>query len=64
MEQQPDFDTFVTLMRHSGLKLTDEQLRSVFGGYAGLLGMLQRVNTPPMPRAIEPALTFDPVNVR
>ncbi len=62
MERKTDFATFATLMGQSGLNLTEAQLLGVFEGYVGLLGMLDRVNTP-LPREIEPALTFDPVNV-
>ncbi len=57
-----DFATFETLMAQSGLRLTQEQLRSVHGGYEGLRAMLARVNRP-LPREAEPALTFDPENV-
>ena len=49
-------------MAQSGLTLTQDQLRGVYGGYDGLQAMLERVNKP-LPREAEPALTFDPENV-
>ena len=62
MQQKTDFAAFAAVMGQSGLRLTEAQLRAIHEGYPGLLGMLERVNTR-MPREIEPALTFDPVNV-
>ena len=57
-----DFAGFERLMAQTGLSLTTDQLRGIFEGYAGLQAMLARVRTP-MPREVEPALTFDPENV-
>lgn len=57
MKPSIDLATFATLLDQSGLRLTLEQIASVYEGYGYLEAMIARVNTP-LPREAEPALIF------
>lgn len=59
MKPSIDLATFATLVDHSGLTLTPEQIASVYEGYGYLEAMIARVNAP-LPREAEPALIFRP----